>query len=213
MSAAEKLSAIAANVPLVYEAGRGACRTRHFVTTVVGDGSRALQVGIPFSPDFIAVNSFDPVVAAEAGAVMSFCADLRALSHLAGVATTARAGSPYSAGLSHGGLQTRYAEPGDGTVKIYDLPAPAGATAGVFWKDAPYVVVAQKHTDLTDEERVRAFMQRLEGKNGTLTLSRKIVTGAFPGADEENAQTGESLNEAWNELKRTYASGCTVAFA
>lgn len=213
MSAAEKLSAIAANVPLVYEAGGADCRTKHFAATVLGDGSGMLQVKIPFAPDYIAVNSYDPLVMATAGCNLNFCADLRAVSHLAGVVTASRESSPYSAGLSHSGLEVRYTRDADGTVTFYDMPCADGATAGRFLAGAAYVVIALKYTDKTDRERVIEFLQRLTEESGALTMSRKIVTGAFPGADEENSETGESMNEEWNRLKQQYAPNCTIAFA
>lgn len=211
MTVTEKLLAVANNVPLVYAAGKGDCEGRHFVTTVTGQGGGILQFPVPFEPDFISISCYDPRAMAQPGSILQFCADRRALSNLAGLALSAREGTPYNAGLSHGGLQTRLTV-ADGAVEIRDLPCTLGATHGVFPDGLSYVVMAYRYTEQSDARRLTDFLQALAGKSGTFTLSQKIVTGAFPDADRENA-AGESMNEAWNELLRQYAANCTIALA
>lgn len=211
MSTAEKLAAIAANVPLVYAAGKAGCIAQHFVTKVKGDGSGTLQIKVPFVPDCVAVMGFEPYVVTHHGSVMVFVANVRSIANYAGMAMASREGTPYNAILRHVALDARYHCDEDGLITMYDLPCGTGTTDAVFCEGGEYVVIALKCIEQTDRERVIAFMQQLAGKNLTLTVSRKIVAGAFPGADEENAETGESMNEEWNALKRQYAAGCTIA--
>lgn len=212
MSTAEKLAAIAANVPLVYAAGKAGCIAQHFVTKVKGDGSTALRVKVPFVPDYVAAICFDPLVVAQPGHLMNFSIDLRAISYMAGVCTSTRNGLPYSSILSHVGLGNRYAVDEDGTVTVVGLPSGEGPYAGRFLAQSEYVFVAAKHTQLTDAARIEEVMQLISGRSLSLIMSRKIITGAFPGADEEDAETGLSKNEQWNSLKQQYASNCTIAF-
>ena len=212
MSVMEKLTAVADRVPLHYAAGKKDCEGRHFVTTVTGDDGRTLEFSVPFTPDFVSIACYDPRSVAQTGAVIQFCVDRRALSNLAGFALSGRELTPYYAGLTHSGLQTRLFF-ADGKVTVKDLPSTQGATKASFAKELTYVVVAQKYTEQTDLERLTAFMQALAGKSGTFTLSKKLVTEVFTGADEEDPDTGESMNEDWNALKRQYAANCTIALA
>ena len=211
MTVTEKLLAGADNVPRVYAAGKHGCEGRHFVSLAAGCG-RLMEFPVPFTPDFISVSCYDPRAMAEPGTILQFCADCRALSNLAGLALSAKEGTPYSAGLSHGGLETRLTV-GDGLVQIRDVPCVLGTTHGLFPEELSYVVVAHRYTEQSDAQRLTAFLQTLSGKSGTFTLSKKLVTGAFPGADKKNSQTGETMNEDWNELLHRYAASCTIALA
>lgn len=210
MTVTEKLLAVANNVPLVYAAGKGDCEGRHYVAVTAGHG-RTIEFSVPFEPDFISISCYDPRAMAQPGSILQFCADRRALSNLAGLALSSREGMPYNAGLSHSALETRLTV-ADGLVQVRDIPSALGATNGVFLAGVPYVVMAHRYTEQSDARRLTDFLQALAGKSGTFTLSQKIVTGAFPDADRENA-AGESMNEAWNELLRQYAANCTIALA
>ena len=210
MTTAQKLAAVAANMPLLYAAGKKECEGQHFTTFVKGDGSDTLRFSMPFVPDCISALAYDPRAMAQTGAVLQVNIDRRALSYLAGFVMSAKPNVPYTSAMAHGALSTRLFIEGD-TITIKELPCTYGTTQGVFSEGVDYVVMAQKYTDLTDAQRLTAFLQELSGKSGTFSLSKQIVTGAFPGADQENSETGESMNEDWNALIRQYAGSCTVA--
>lgn len=186
MSIAEKLTAIAKNEAKVYAAGENAaaaeCRVKHYVATVVGDGSTAIYFDLPFEPDFICVTGFHPINYTEAGSVLMFVADMSSLAARwsIGSARLASGGSD-SYVLKPSSVREKCFRMSDGRYTIQNLPTSFGSTA-FFSRGIGYVVTAVKYTDKTMKERIREYVQSLTG-SGTATLGIDAVNAAF--TDEE----------------------------
>ena len=163
------------------DTAKAQCEAKHYVTTVVGDGTAAIYFDLPFEPDFISLTGFHPG-SYTSGSVVLLLADFSSIAHRASIG---------SARLENGGLDSyvlkqssvrkRCFRLDDGRYTIQNLMTSSGVTAP-FTTDATYVIVAVKYTDKTMRERLTEYVQSLTG-SGTTTLGIDAVNASFTDAE------------------------------
>lgn len=163
------------------EEGEARCRMKHFVYPFVGDGSGTVSVNIPFAPDKVLIFNLNPLVQSRVNEVALFAADIRAFGRYAAFTSLGTGSSLGSATYTSASLMTRYSRQEDGLVTLCDLKISATAT-GVFTAGQSFVLVAVKDPEISDRERIIAFVNGLTG-SGTATLNQAKINAAL--TDEE----------------------------
>lgn len=158
--------------------GAAICAAKHFVHNFVGDGSNTATFCVPFEPDEVQVFGFDPTSLSQSNCLLEFCYDLRAFGQCVGFlqyVKSASAGMTSTAFSARTAVQ-RYSRADDGTITITGI----GTSSAVikFGEGFVYTVVAVKHAEQTDKERITAFVNRLTG-SGTVSLQQAKVEAAF----------------------------------
>ena len=178
MSIAEKLTAIAEKVPLVFKAGESAeaarCAGKHFVTTAVGDGTGTLVFDMPFEPDFIIISSFNAYIQKKPDQILYLLYDLRALGMISGTGLYLKKddGTVTLPMMTATTTKKRFLI-ADGVCTVTNIPI--SATTGnptVFSEGEEYFISAIKYIDKTDKERMTEYINALSDDGGTVTLSQ-----------------------------------------
>ena len=168
-----------------YDAGitEGAeiCAAKHFVHTFVGDGSTTATMNIPFEPDKLILFNLDPLVQTRAKEIALFVADLSAFGRYAAVVALGSGTALSNAVYTTKSVLTRYSRQPDGTVTLQNVGLNA-TDIGVFTAGQTFVLVAIKHIEQTDKERITDFVNGLAG-SGTATLNQAKVNAAFTDAE------------------------------
>lgn len=157
--------------------GQAACAAQHFVHTFVGDGGTTVTMNIPFEPDKLIVFNLNPLVQTRAKEIALLVADLSAFGRYAAIAALGSGTALNNAVYSTKSVLSRYSRQADGTVTLNNILTSA-TDIGVFTAGQTFVVLAIKHIEQTDKERIADFVNGLIG-SGTVTLNQARVNGAF----------------------------------
>lgn len=201
MSIAQKLTAIAENVPKVYAAGEKAaaarCQAEHFVQIVPGSGTGELSFHVPFAPDFLAVAGYYPTGYMQDGVFAQIHMDMASFYYLCGLSSAYNtAGLLSTAQLQTKTTPNRYERGEDGTCRLYNLIGTNAATKATFQKDLPYVVTAVKYTDKSLRTRIERYINTLDDSGGTTMLDRAAIFSVFTEAEWE-ALIAEKTRGGW----------------
>ncbi len=167
---------------LGYEAGTAdeiaKCVAKHFVTTVIGNGTTSLSFKVPFAPDALVICCFDPRIRGAKNNLLTWTADLRSFGIMSCRYTLmSAAGGSFTAGtVGTSSVYTHCPQAEDGTITIQNIAGSGGKC--IFASDCLYIVVAVKHTDQSDKERITAFVNGLTG-SGTAEMAKTKVDAAF----------------------------------
>lgn len=161
--------------------GAEICAAKHFVHTFVGDGSTTATMNIPFEPDKLILFNLDPLVQTRANEIALLTADLSAFGRYAATVALGSGTALNNAVYTTKSVLSRYSRQADGTVTLSNILTSA-TNVGVFTAGRTFVVLAIKHIDKTDKERITEFVNGLTG-SGTATLNQAKVNAAFTDAE------------------------------
>lgn len=136
------------------EEGNALCAGKHFVATVVGDGTRSLKFDVPFEPDTISIYGFEDRVD---NSVAFYTADIRCTSYYGGLLGVYRLNELNSVTMIVIGSQsatlsdrcTMNTENGVTEIEIKNMIVLVNNEKyyGTFTAGKKYIVVAVKHAE------------------------------------------------------------------
>ena len=180
-----------------YGDAQAECAAKHFVTTVVGDGSKVLTFNMPFKPDVLSVYCFEPTNLYKQHTIALLVVNFRTFGYIGGLSSAYRSilnlmSQPKS---TKSALDSCTIDE-NGKVTISNLAGDGVVGAGFFRSGVTYIISAAKCTDKTDKELLNEFVYNLSDVGETVTLCKERVESVYAGASA-------GTNEEWNALIAT----------
>ena len=174
------LDAMAKSVGEVYDAGKQEALAEHFRCSLLGNGTTALRVAIPFEPDIISISSIAPYSVTAPLIMTLVTMDGRSASRYGGrLGYVASQNKPSVAPVTTASIK-KYCTYEDG-VFCADFNA---ATKSVWAENVRYTVVAAKFPEETAKALVVEEVSLLpDGSSGTLEYNQSRIDELFT-ADE-----------------------------
>ena len=170
MSIADKLSTLANNIPLIFEAGEKKHTMLYSTCLKSGDDTNIISFPVSFKPDCIIITAHGAYAIEAQNAVQQMVFDSRSFARYGGMYRVIKGGSRTHGTMSStsGGNYFRW---NNGTCEV---ECPSSLTAP-YPKDSQYICVAVKYTDKDDKTLLTEEVSLLADSGDTVKYSKARI--------------------------------------
>ncbi len=165
------------------------CLMNHYTESVLGNGTRRLQLQVPFQPDVVAVYSTNPYSNEGANTFKSLLADMRACGKYSVYLQCCDNGGQHTTGSVTTTMARQFISYKDG---VWQFELRSDLLPSVVWaENVRYTIMAVKFSD-EDPERLLSEQIMLlpdsppAGSSGTLTYSKTAIDAYYTSEQWKN---------------------------